>query len=333
MFGSDDFIEAVHKVETGHGLDVLPPNALVVQRLATDAVAFAAVSSDGDWGLALSLSPSDHLPAIVLDALVAEFGVSYSLRELGDERVLRICLLKCRSRDRAIRELFASFAATLLNDSKLKSESDLSRKIDEWVHLFLSLQRSKTPLVIGLIGELLVLDRARDVEAWLNAWHASPYDTFDFGFPERELALEVKTTSRGHRIHELALSQLLSEPNQMTIFASVQVRIRGNGLRVGDLVHGIENRLTDPDMRLILWQTIAETCGAELPQVLEVRFDVDACRSSIRFYDSESVPAPTVQWPLPQGVSDLRFRSDLSLATPTNMSSDFFLGRSSVDAD
>jgi len=64
------------------------------------------------------------------------------------------------------------------------------------------------------------------------------------------------------------------------------------------------------DLVLKLHEVVTGTLGASLSEALRVTFDEKLAASSLRFFDLNDVPA--IRGSLPDGVSEVHFRSDLS---------------------
>ena len=68
---------------------------------------------------------------------------------------------------------------------------------------------------------------------------------------------------------------------------------------------------------LKLHETVAATLGASLNDGLSRRFDTKLAEASLQFFGLEDAPA--IRGPLPAGVSDVHFRSDLSALAPLSI--------------
>jgi hypothetical protein len=78
---------------------------------------------------------------------------------------------------------------------------------------------------IGLLGELLFLQRAARSHGWLaaaNAWYGPDSEEHDFVLPRGDI--EVKTTTREERLHSISsITQLLPKEKRPLIFVSIQL--------------------------------------------------------------------------------------------------------------
>lgn len=296
--------------------DALATGALAVEPIDSQGIFMAAADREGSWALAIRSRPTRaHVPGVRLAMLSAEYGVRCNLDLAGATGSVRVSLVRCRTNDAALRNLFASFVAALLDELPPDpTEQAIADVIQSWVSLFWRLQSPPRTDVVGLIGELVVLDSAANTALWVAAWHNSPLDAIDFGFTDPRMEIEVKATTGRERIHTLSIHQSNSFGAER-YFASLVVELRDTGASVGDLAQGIADRLAGEDERRQFWTAIADACGEQFGDYLATCFILEVSRNTLAFYPAEDVPAPVVEMPLPVGVSDLRFRSDFSSVT------------------
>lgn len=282
----------------------------------------AAVDREGTWAIAIKSPPSvGHVPAMRLATLTAEYGIKCQLAVSGVTNDVRVSLVQCRTDDLEVKNLFATFVAALVSElPAMPTEQMIADSVERWVGLFWRLQAPPRTDVVGLIGELVVLDSGGSTAAWAAAWHNSPMDAIDFGFTGPRLEIEVKATTGRERVHTLAIHQSHA-PESERYFASLMVELRDTGEAVGDLARGIADRLVAEDDRRRFWITIADVCGQQLSGYLATRFIRETSARTLAFYPADEVPAPVVELPLPIGVSDLQFRSDFSSVTPVKSAS------------
>jgi hypothetical protein len=101
------------------------------------------------------------------------------------------------------------------------------------------------------------------------------------------------------------------------VVASVFVERAGGGLSLGDLIQRVRDRVAE-DHGLVahIDRTVAESLGDSWSRALSDKFDLEVARESLAFFDSATVPK--IEGDLPDGVSEVKFRSDLSGQTPTD---------------
>lgn len=317
-FERQDLVAAFRQVGSRLVETKLAPRSLLVESLDSNNKIFAAVDSDGARSLVVAAQKSSKsIPSLKLSSLSVEYGISYQLHKSDTVEQLRVSVLRCLTPDPAIGDLFATFCIALLDALPDEpSDSDLEREVDKWVALFWRLQGPARTTVIGLIGEVTVLDNVEQLADWVRAWHTSATDNLDFAFSAPSLSVEVKATSGQQRVHELSLHQAMPPITEVHYFASVIVELRETGVRLSDVVEELAEKLRGTFESKLFWQAIAEVCGSSLGEFLDARYLRDVARETLRFYEGETIPKPIVQLPLPAGVSGLRFRSDFSSLEP-----------------
>lgn len=313
-------VSAFRRVEARLSEITPPSDAFLVESLFLSRTLFVAVDADGSWSLVVRTRKSARpVPALRLSLLSADYGATYELREGDDVGSLRVCVIRCIASDPEIRNVFATVCAALLKDLPASpSDTDVDTEVGKWVSLFWRLQTPARTTVIGLIGELTLLDSVEHLADWIRAWHSDPDANLDFAFATPPLSVEVKATSSQQRVHELSIHQALPTVRDNHFFASTIIELRDAGVRLGDVVAELGERLAGRSEANLLWRSLAAVCGASLGEFLDTRYMRDVARRSLRFYVAESVPQPSVEFPLPAGVSGLRFRSDFSSVTPAD---------------
>lgn len=289
-----------------------PERTLVVDGLSTTVAAFAGADATGSWVLALSTLPSSPPPSHVRMAVLAvEFGAAYILDQRGERTHIRTSVLRCNSEDLDIRQLFATFCASLvaaLPDSP--SERDVSSAVDKWLGLFWRLQAPARTDVVGLVGELAMIMAAPDAAGWVRAWHGDPTSTVDFVFSNPRFEVEVKATQSPQRVHHLSADQAYGSADRYV--ASVQVDLRASGIALRDAVASIESRLQYVEDISRFRDILAAECGSQYPEFMRERFVPEVSTASLAFFRLDDIPRPDVQLPLPAGVRAMSFTSDFT---------------------
>lgn len=292
--------------------------ALVVEPLDVAGRVFAAVDRSGAWALVVRVRKSGSpIPALKLSSLSVDYGASYRLHGTTTVEGLRVAVIRCASDDAAVRVLFATFCVALLDDLRVDpSDLDLEREVGKWLSLFWRLREPARTSVVGLIGELSLLDRVDDLAAWVRAWHRASTDNLDFEFETPKLSVEVKATTSQQRIHEVSVHQLTPVEKHRHYFASVIVELRESGVRLGDLVDELAGKLAATPELPMFWRALIDVCGESLGQYLDERFMRETASTSLTFYHADAVPRPVMELPLPAGVLGVRFRSDFASSDP-----------------
>jgi hypothetical protein len=146
-----------------------------------------------------------------------------------------------------------------------------------------------------------------------EAWHTSPEELFDFSLGSQRI--EVKSARGRVRKHHFALGQLQSPVGAQVMIASMFIEPVEAGTSLTDLSEQIRHRLAGrADLMLRVESVIGLTLGEGLRQAMGDRFDTELAEKSLAFYDPESIPK--VNPDVPSGVSDVRFKSDLTGKQP-----------------
>lgn len=127
--------------------------------------------------------------------------------------------------------------------------------------------------------------------------------------------LEVKSSSTRQRMHYFSQIQLTPPSTARLMVASLFVERVGGGISLGRLFEELRN-LFAADARLLsrFDKVFYATLGAGWADALEECFDAELAQESLQFYDARNIPR--IDEPLPSGIADVRFSSDLSVSTP-----------------
>lgn len=173
-------------------------------------------------------------------------------------------------------------------------------------------QPARRPLT-GLIGELLLILRSAAPAEATMAWRSSIDDTFDFAADD--LRVEVKAAQGRIRLHYVSYDQCHPPRGTIGVIASLFVESSGGGLSLAELMREIEARLVGRhDALMRLNEVLADTLGSAIVTALDERFDRHLAEESLELFDLSEIPA--VRGALPRGVSQVRFRADLSACAP-----------------
>ncbi|MGP5248469.1 PD-(D/E)XK motif protein [Corynebacterium variabile] len=297
----------------------LEEGSLAVSPISGFADYMVAVTQSGGLAIAIATTASPYsTPDVRLATLSAHYGVSCRLRSSHSARTARVSLIYCLSSDSEVRTIFLDFAINLFYGLPDKpSDNDVAAGVDQWLRLFRKLDSIPRSGVVGLIGELVVIEAGDSLDRWVRAWHLNSNDAIDFTFERPQLEVEVKSTQGARRVHKVSANQAYDRIMD-SFFASVVVDLRTNGTSVGDFARSIADSLSDEESRLLLWTTIAGVCGKRLQEYLSVCFSKESTMSSLSFYRSDQIPKPSLDLPMPQGVLDLHFTSDFSGCLPVD---------------
>lgn len=166
--------------------------------------------------------------------------------------------------------------------------------------------------VVGLWGELLVLNSASDSNEMLDSWHSDVDDRFDFA--AQGSRLEVKTTTRTERKHMFSLEQLLPVGGATTSIASVMTTETLAGTTVQQLISDAEELFaTDPSRQMRIHEVVAATLGAEWFKHVHHAFDAKQAVETLMICPAAEVPRVSG---VPAQVTGVTFTADCSDVEP-----------------
>lgn len=143
--------------------------------------------------------------------------------------------------------------------------------------------------VLGLWGELLVLNHSNDPREMLDSWHSDIDDRFDFA--GQGSRLEVKTTTRPERKHSFSLEQLLPVDGATVTVASIMTTETLAGTSVQQLISDAEELFaSDPSRQMRVHEMVAATLGAEWAKHVGRAFDATQALQAFRLLSASHVP-------------------------------------------
>jgi Putative PD-(D/E)XK family member, (DUF4420) len=228
-------------------------------------------------------------------------------------------VIRCRVPDKETIRYFLSICDTITRMvGDRPSRTQLASAVNRLAAIFQKMQKPPARSVTGLFGELYLLWRSGNPVRAVSAWRVDDAARFDFSYGD--VRLDVKATSGRLRAHAFSYEQCNPPPGTIAVTASLLVEQAAGGVALQTLIEEIAARIgTHADLLLKLHEVVAGTLGATLNEALALRFDTKLTQSSLRFFQLDDVPA--IRGPLPAGVSDVHFRSDLSTLSPVTVRS------------
>ncbi|MBI2304469.1 MAG: PD-(D/E)XK motif protein [Chloroflexi bacterium] len=162
---------------------------------------------------------------------------------------------------------------------------------------------------LGLWGELFVMSRVRGLQFWAPFWHSETTRRFDFSAARRRV--EVKTTIGAQRIHHFSHRQIYAESGEEIVIASLLVREDDAGLSLRELVLQCRQALLGTP-HIIKLERAVRSAGMEDPSETGPAFDPTEAERELAWF--RSTEAPHFRMPEPPGVSETRYKVDLSTA-------------------
>ena len=280
------------------------------------------VGKDRESLACLLVSTSDQTrisyPPIRLENLDAQFELRCHLKKEGQPELEdTFTIIRCRDSDRETTRYFLSICDTLLHvlgDEPTRAQ--IAKVVNRLAAIFQRVRRPPARPLNGLFGELYLLLRSGHAVRALEAWRVDENARFDFS--DGDIRLDVKTAGGKNRLHTFSYEQCNPPQGTAAVVASLHAEQAAGGMALRSVINQIEARVSaHADLVLKLHETVAATLGASLNDSLSRRFDMRLAESSLRFFSLEDVPA--IRGPLPAGVSDVHFRSDLSALPPLSI--------------
>ncbi|MCC8087739.1 MAG: PD-(D/E)XK motif protein [Rikenellaceae bacterium] len=199
----------------------------------------------------------------------------------------------------------------------IPTQKELHREIDKIIDLFKTITTPPKETLQGLWAELFVIERSKNPEVLVQAWHSTPEDKFDFNNGKDKI--EVKSTSKGLRVHSFSADQLSPNVNSQLIIISVFAIQAGIGKSINNLRNAILMRISDINLQLKLNDILLRTIGSDIDKISDVYFDYQLAVDSMEFYNSKDIPGIEKET-IPDKVSNVHFDSDLTLVVPLSES-------------
>lgn len=215
-----------------------------------------------------------------------------------------------------LRHYFLEIAETLIRSlSANPTQKEILDAFRNFVEIFQALSNPPTKTVHGLWSELFIIANSKNPEMLLNYWHSIPAERFDFNADTEKL--EVKSSSVLERVHTFTSEQLNPPPNTQTLIASVFVKQYTHGQSILQLANAIQKRVANNDMSEKLFAIISQTLGGTVEQSIEIKFDYELAKKSLRYYRYQDIHKIEKVY-IPYKVSEVRFKSDLTELKPIN---------------
>ena len=193
--------------------------------------------------------------------------------------------------------------------SKKPQVNVLKTEVSNVIQLFLAPAKFDKEVVRGLFAELLVIERSKNPEYLVRAWHVTPKDKYDFN--DSVDKIEVKSTTGDSRSHLFSIEQLSPNVDSKLLIASTFVNQTGIGLSVFGLVESISSKLSSTDDMIKLQEVVLKTIGAHIDETASMFFDYNLAVDTYKLYDYKDIPSIPIS-SIPPEVSKVHFRSDLS---------------------
>jgi len=198
--------------------------------------------------------------------------------------------LECEFKDEtelwAISSFFMGLSNLCKGDQNNRHASDAIMGIR---HYFQSLKETEVSFQteVGLFGELIFMLSHENVDEAIMAWHTDPRETYDFS--GRGLQLEIKTTTRPVRIHQLKSTQSILTGENNFFYASLYSPLASDGKSVHDVIVELIERASSVGSKNLLSKLDSYETNR-----MSRTFDLEKSLNSILWFSSRDVPRPQV---------------------------------------
>jgi hypothetical protein len=299
-------------------LPLTPPSGVNFSAVAVPGYEMHRIAKDAGGSPCLLLRHPRHgnnpPPPTRLQNLTVSYDVPCSITDPnGILEMGQFSIIRCSSADPGLFPHFLRILSPIVVSlGPSPSMAAIRRSISGLVELFQALTAPATKSVQGVWAELLLIRYATDPQSVVMAWHRLPHECVDFVSGAQRI--EMKSSSARQRVHHFSLEQLSPPASARLLVASVFVERTGGGVSLGQLAQETRARLEHSPALLTHFDAkFYSSLGEAWRESLDDRFDLDLARESLQFFDSSNIPK--IAAPLPIGVSEVRFRSDLSQAT------------------
>ena len=252
-------------------------------------------------------------PPLRTDKVSLHIGQSYSLGSMDDSpRTELLHALRCEASDTSDVETFLALAEAFLarHEASCIDRQSLTAFFRSMVRLFAvtpakDLQSEQR----GLWGELFTMSRVRGFRFWTPFWHSEVIRRFDFSCGRKRL--EVKLTTGAERIHHFSHRQIYAIEGEDIVIASLVAREDDSGLSLRQLIRDCRSVLLGTPDYLKLEKAVRHA-GMDHSSEVGPIFDAVETEESLAWFRSTDVPH--FQVPEPAGVSETRYKVDLSTA-------------------
>lgn len=250
--------------------------------------------------------------SIVLENLRIDHGVRCSINQL-DGGLIDDCftIVQCQTEDVILQRCFLDLCQTIIGGlGESPTQRTIADQIERLVVLFRTLEQPSQRNIQGLWAELALIVHSSDPLEMATAWHNDACERYDFAAGYQRL--EVKTCADRSRNHYLSHEQANPPDSVECVIASLFVEPSTGGQSLGNLWDEAR-RLLDPvpELRLRVDEVSLAALGGNWREARNFGFDEQLALSSLEFYDVRDIPRLNCE--IPNGVSCIRYRSDLRL--------------------
>ena len=283
-----------------------------VARINSDLPHRIGCSNEGYPMLFIECADNEKVSDIKLSLFRSLFNRKCSLSDVESKSVTDkvFTIIQMNSTDQDLIKYFLQVMTIVLQKLPVRPEVVLLKEeISKVIEIFTLQHKFSKEIVRGLWAELLVIERSKNPDYLIKAWHVEPEDKYDFN--DSIDKIEVKSTSGIDRSHIFSIEQLFPNDSADLIIASVFVNASGIGKSIFDLSDMIVSRISNTESNLKLMEIILTTIGPHVNECSNMKFDYNYAADTLEFFDSKVIPAIQKK-DVPPEVNSVHFRSNLA---------------------
>lgn len=190
------------------------------------------------------------------------------------------------------------------------SSAEIRSKIISIAEIFVRLEIGIND-VIGLWGELHVIQQSNDPNRVARAWCLAKSAQFDF--LGQSHVVEVKATTKSRRMHRFSMEQVRPSSDLQPYICSILLVELPSGKTVGELMDEVLGQIDDADERSRFFHQCLTKGGKDLYSS-SLLLSVFPDGASVAVFEASSLPVPQVEEAEP--IYNVRFDVDLSELEP-----------------
>ncbi len=265
--------------------------------------------------------PAKELPSVKnirLKHLELMHNTECRISEFERNSISNFTIIILKSQEEKLVRYFLQISEAFIRSLSVRpTMPELLTTFKNFVEIFRVMSFPPTKTVQGLWAELFIIYISENPEVLLNYWHNLPEERFDFNADLEKI--EVKSSSNLERIHTFTSDQLQPSEDKSVLVASLFTKQSPAGLSVVDLANLINRKVKTDTFTGKLYTIISQTLGSNVQESTELKFDLELAKNSLRFYRHQDIEK-IEKVHIPNKVMDVRFKSDLSSCTPTDLS-------------
>ena len=241
--------------------------------------------------------------------LSIHYNVSCTIKTKGSrlKKNEEYTLLTLRTKEIGIEHYFIELVCIYIRKlGNIPSIEDVKNEYLKLESIFLKLSKSSKLDILGLWGELFIIEKSSHPEYLISSWHISSKAKMDFN--DCIDKVEIKTTTRKRRCHSFEIKQLWKYKGGLTIISSVMTEEIESGHSISDLIGSIKLKISVSYYQELI-NKVFDVVGDKIEGVDDYRFDYNMALSEIKYFDANKIPRPGL---IPKEVTSVKFEVDLT---------------------